>query len=162
MITHDHPDQEVMTSNMETDLVENITKPEENQQGHDSRVNTSPLMHSSNWMYNGFTKKARPKICVGEARKCDRICNKRHDPTTFGPAQSEMTRSSHDMLLESEETHDLGPNCLMHRLKNVSRMIVNIDVATAVARRAYVLFRYQLDTRKMELGYSNKANQFFT
>ena len=153
MITHDHPDQGVTTSNMETDLVENITKPEENscksfgsicstcnvpnhfstmcwsgdmsqqhpntregrptQQGHDSRVNTSPLMHSSDWMYNGLTKKARPKICVGEARKCDRICNKRHDPTTFGAAQSEMTRSSHDMLLESEETHDLGLNCLV-------------------------------------------------
>ena len=29
-ITHDHPDQGVMTSNMETDLFENITKPEGN------------------------------------------------------------------------------------------------------------------------------------
>ena len=32
MITHDHPDQEVMASDTETDLFENITKPEGNVQ----------------------------------------------------------------------------------------------------------------------------------
>ena len=129
VVNHDHPDPGVTTSNMETDLVENITKPEGNiqfkcdycgytkhgiantvndrknnckalgsicstcnipnhfstmcwsrdmsqqlpntkegrptQQGHDSRVDTSPLMHSSDWMYDGLAKKTRPKICVG-------------------------------------------------------------------------------------------------
>ena len=31
-----------------------------------------------------------------------------------------MMRGSHNTLLKSEGTHNLGPNCLVHRLKNVS------------------------------------------
>ena len=157
--------------------------------------------------------------------------NKQHDSSILGPVQSEMTRGSHSMLLESEETHDLGPDCLVHRLKNVSirndnklneenltpkpdtpptspvdhlirhfqatiptrgvsaqdtsrqtrlvqgqctwktngkskfhmtRMIVNIDVTTAVARRACILFHYQLDIRKPEPVHLDETNNFLT
>ena len=45
---------------------------------------------------------------------------------------------------------------------HMARIIVNIDVTTAVARRAHVLFRYQLDIRKSEPGHSDETNQFLT
>ena len=54
------------SSNTETIPIENTTKLEEDHQRHDSRANTSPLVHSSNWTYNGLTKKTQPKICVGK------------------------------------------------------------------------------------------------
>ena len=45
---------------------------------------------------------------------------------------------------------------------HMARIIVDIDVATAAARRAYVLFRYQLDMRKSEPDHSDETNQFLT
>ena len=41
---------------------------------------------------------------------------------------------------------------------HMARIIVDIDLATAAARRAYVIFRYQLDTRKSEPDHSDKTN----
>ena len=80
-----------------------------------------------------------------------------HDPATtlFNKVGSKVKLDTLDKLARE-----------MRRLKNLAhktdtaitnrnskfhmaRIIVDIDVATAVARRAYVLFRYQLDMIKI-------------
>ena len=86
----------------------------------------------------------------------------------FKEVKKEVRLDTLDKLIEkmkrlTDLAYRTGAAIFSGRTKTyVTQRITEIDEAMAMTRQAYGLFRYQLDTRKMESGHSYKANQFFT